>query len=524
MTKKQPTSCLPFRECEQSPITRHFRHQLGGKASQQLSTETGYSTPRSLPRQQEPVQGRPEKKGKNPEDSTTTPVKPQETTWPDGHSDTVPVRRAQDHLRTESAMNSADFSGTKTFDLCHLPDTTPGLDFFTDPLFCEALFKVSLDLLPLMFNSSNYNNCNSDIKSLNCFSGVVNLSDHQLSDGELSLLQKGLTFVDTPPSPDLGVLCEDFSKFHLSIKRKLALSGLNLTTTPEIPRQGNNLPFQSRKFTNRSNWNPPAPGIVEHMHLLNESALQNSLLSPKLQTFRRNLTKAEIAAKSSLQHNHDIVIKKADKGSNVVIQNKTDYINEGLKQLSDRKFYRLQEESLTHHHNTLIKKAIDEMVHSKEITPKTADYLFLENPRTSKFYLLPKIHKNKLPPPGRPIVSANECPSERISQFVDNFIQPIVKTLPAYLRDSSHLLNIIRHLQVPPGAILANLDVTSLCTNIPNDEGILAVSRYLFKYRDASLNPTNHSICKLLDLVLKTNNFEFDNKEFRQVGRAAIGT
>ena len=45
-------------------------------------------------------------------------------------------------------------------------------------------------------------------------------------------------------------------------------------------------------------------------------------------------------------------------------------------------------------------------------------------------------------------------------------------TLPSYLRDSSHLLNIIRHLKVPPGSILATLDVTSLYTNIPNDEGI----------------------------------------------------
>ena len=346
----------------------------------------------------------------------------------------------------------------------------------------------------------------------------------QTHDGELSLLQKGLTFVDTPPPPDLGVLCEDLNKFHLSIKRKLALSGLNLPNTTEIPRQGNTQPFQSRKFTNRSNWNPPAPGIVEHMSLLNESALQNSILSPKLLNLKRNLTKAEVNAKSSLQRNHDIVIKKADKGSNVVIQNKTDYINEGLKQLSDRKFYRLQEESLTAHHNSLIKQAIDDMVQSKEISSKTADYLFIENPRTAKFYLLPKIHKNKLPPPGRPIVSANECPSERISQFVDNFIQPMVMTLPSYLRDSSHLLNIIRHLKVPPGAILATLDVTSLYTNIPNDEGILAASRYLFRHRDPSINPTDHSICKLLELVLKTNNFEFDNKEFLQVGGTAMGT
>ena len=122
-------------------------------------------------------------------------------------------------------------------------------------------------------------------------------------------------------------------------------------------------------------------------------------------------------------------------------------------------------------------------------------------------------------------MSANECPSKRISQSDHNFIHLIVMTLPSYFRDSSHLLNIIRHLQIPSGAILATLDVTSLYTNIPNDEGILAVSRYLYRHRDASLNPTNHSLYKLIDLVLKINNFEFDNKEFLQVGGGtAMGT
>ena len=207
-----------------------------------------------------------------------------------------------------------------------------------------------------------------------------------------------------------------------------------------------------------------------------------------------------------------------------MIQDRKDYIKEGLRQLSDRNFYRLQEENLTHAHNHLIKKQIDEMAYHNEISQKTADYLFLENPRTSKFYLLPKIHKNKIPPPGRPIVSANNCPSERISQFVDHFIQPLVPTLPSYLRDSSHLLNIIGNLILPDDSILVTLDVTRPYTNIPNIEGINAAAKFLYRNRDPTENPTNSSICKLLELVLTTNNFEFDNKDFLQVGGTAMGT
>ena len=36
----------------------------------------------------------------------------------------------------------------------------------------------------------------------------------------------------------------------------------------------------------------------------------------------------------------DIIIKPADKGSAVVVLNKKDYIAEGMRQLSDTKFYK----------------------------------------------------------------------------------------------------------------------------------------------------------------------------------------
>ena len=39
-----------------------------------------------------------------------------------------------------------------------------------------------------------------------------------------------------------------------------------------------------------------------------------------------------------------------------------------------------------------------------------------------------------------------------------------------------------------------------------------------------NLNLTNSSICRLLSLVLSTNNFRFDNKEFLQIGGTIMGT
>ena len=47
---------------------------------------------------------------------------------------------------------------------------------------------------------------------------------------------------------------------------------------------------------------------------------------------------------------------------------------------------------------------------------------------------------------GRPIVSACSCPTELISSYLDKIMAPIVKTLPSYMKDSHHVLEIFRDL------------------------------------------------------------------------------
>ncbi len=66
------------------------------------------------------------------------------------------------------------------------------------------------------------------------------------------------------------------------------------------------------------------------------------------------------------------------------------------------------------------------------------------------------------------------------------------------------------------------MDVTSLYTNIPNHEGIVLVIK--------TLEPTYNrrvsigSLTKLLRAVLHMNNFQFNEKNYLQIGETAIGT
>ena len=86
------------------------------------------------------------------------------------------------------------------------------------------------------------------------------------------------------------------------------------------------------------------------------------------------------------------------------------------------------------------------------------------------FYTLTKIHKPVRT--GRPIISGCEGPTEKLSAFVDKLLQPIAQQQKSYLKDTTAFINFIERTKVPEKALLVSMDVTSLYTNIPQEEGI----------------------------------------------------
>ena len=75
---------------------------------------------------------------------------------------------------------------------------------------------------------------------------------------------------------------------------------------------------------------------------------------------------------------------------------------------------------------------------------------------------------------------------------------------------------------IPSDALLVSMDVTSLYNNIPHSDGIKACEE-AWDERDIKYPPT-HTLVKLLTLVLKCNNFEFNDQHYLQVQDTAIGT
>ena len=234
-----------------------------------------------------------------------------------------------------------------------------------------------------------------------------------------------------------------------------------------------------------------------------------------------NLSKNEERALEDLKKRTDIIICKADKGGATVIIDVKDYIGEATRQLNDKNFYKKLTSDPTKSHHGLVNKAIDSLKQYNHISEKLAKGLKMDDVRTPQFYLLPKIHKDGNP--GRPVVSSIECHTSKISEFVDHHLQPVVQETLSYVKDTNDFLNKLEicSSEIDNNTILVTMDVKSLYTNIPNDEGIRATRTFLTRAGKSSLIPV---INKFLWLILTLNNFIFNCINYLQLNGVSMGT
>ena len=198
-----------------------------------------------------------------------------------------------------------------------------------------------------------------------------------------------------------------------------------------------------------------------------------------------------------------------------------DYIKEANRQLNDKEFYRQLSNDPTATYAERIHKAVDKFQSEGLLTDKVAKGLKIHNPKTSKFNLNPKVHKKNNP--GRPVIDSVNCHSSMISKYVDFHLQPEVCKLKSYVKDSTDTINKLSAInnEIKKDDILVTMDVRSLYTNIPNNEGIQAVKDTI--NASPSKMPTR-VITTFLILILTLNNFIFNGINYLQTKGCAMGT
>ena len=142
-----------------------------------------------------------------------------------------------------------------------------------------------------------------------------------------------------------------------------------------------------------------------------------------------------------------IIIKKADKGSGIVVWDREDYLAEARTQLKDKDVY--QE----------LKGNIDE----------TLDYFLVNNPKLGRFYLLPKIHKRLHNVPGRPVISNSGYYTENMSAFLEYHFKSIAQKIKSDIKNTNDFLRKFDALpSLLEDIVLCTIDVLGPNPNIPH--------------------------------------------------------
>ena len=346
---------------------------------------------------------------------------------------------------------------------------------------------------------------------------IINLSNHKLTEHETNLLNKGLSFVPTPKITT-DMITSAIEEFTIRIKRKTFFD--NFSRRFALGKK--------QPFTNKSSWVPPDSKIhPDVLECINNFTIE--IKDIKISSDDQNLTESEQLALKNLKSNHDIVIKKADKGAAVVMMDKESYLQEGCRQLNNPSHYKKLSEPIYPETALKITEILLDLKTKHTISDKQYAYLKPpENPRPHRFYMLPKIHKSKetwtIPdkmPKGRPIVSDCNSESEHVAEYIDEFIKHEATLHPAYLKNTEDFIDKIRSIEeLPDDFILITMDVESMYTNIDHEKGLEAI-----RERMQHLSETHRytAVLELLELSLKNNDFEFNGDVYLQILGTSMG-
>ena len=223
------------------------------------------------------------------------------------------------------------------------------------------------------------------------------------------------------------------------------------------------------------------------------------------------MSQEEWKALRSSEEDKTETLKKADKGSCVVVWGREDYLKEAYEQLLDINIYRdvNYNESILRDLAETNNILFTSLKARGYISNEQLKYFSIEKKKCTnlgKMYLFPKIHKRLSSVPGRPDISNCGTPTEKVSEFLDSQLKSLMQSGKSYIKDSGDFIEKIKSLKnLPESAILVTADVVGIYPSIPHDNGLEVLERRLEQRKEKTI-PTQDLI-KMADFVLKNNFF-----------------
>ncbi|XP_078355722.1 uncharacterized protein LOC144640479 [Oculina patagonica] len=223
---------------------------------------------------------------------------------------------------------------------------------------------------------------------------------------------------------------------------------------------------------------------------------------------------------NQLKKRDDIVITKQDKGSGVVVMDKSDYFRLLCKaSINDlTKFTPVAPERPTtrgrppkYYHPLFEKEKHLEAVVRRILPKEIANSVFKKGSRLAHLYGLPKTHKERLAM--RPILSATDTYNYPLAKWLDEKLKPL--SINEYtISDIFQFSDEIQHLQIGENDFMVSYDVTALFTNVPLEETIQILAKKAFNgnwfNNTHNLNISEGDLIELLTIATKDQLFQFN--------------
>jgi len=347
---------------------------------------------------------------------------------------------------------------------------------------------------------------------------ITNLSCKKLNATEISVLNKGLTFVPHNLKIQYKDIDSDIQRFERKLQIAYFFHQKNKKKNGSFHSRcrDSQEPLSSVKST----WWPKKLNATITNFCYDLKKKIEDLHNNRHKVY--NMSTREIKALRNLQNNKDIIIKKADKNSGIVIMNRSDYYSKVLAMLNDCDVY----SRIADYDIFVVKSETDKLAHdlyiNDYISTKQFRYITEYKVTCPIFYGMPKIHKKNCPL--RPIVSQINGPTYRINQLIHELLYVAENEIPFLFKDTTAFLNVIEdNKSVSDNTLLVTMDVVSLYTNIPHDEAVTFVSDFYeetlplwYKYNHTVTPIPKNTLIILLNFMLEHCTFEFDGSFFKQ--------
>lgn len=358
---------------------------------------------------------------------------------------------------------------------------------------------------------------NNQIKNL----AVHNLSGHDISHDALAFLGRGLSFIPTPAKPSWNFFSKSIDRFVRGVRIAYHFGTQDQSEEPDLYDP------ESKKVYFRSTWVPNAASarIEKFLKKLTDKLKAKFEVARSLK-LKNNICWSQRSAAKALISNPLFTISGTDKNLGIAIHTTECYNAHAREHL--KQYQVLTEQDARKRVGNFYRTA-KKLFKDYGIAEESNLFKFLTNNINCsnfswpKFFLLWKIHKPKLA--SRPITPCKNYISTCASKWLDYVLQPVVKELPTYLKDSQSLVLDLEVNSFPANSVLSAKDVANLYPSIPIEDGVRRVEAVLEDHKNLIRDGTSIDlIIKILLLIMQNQIVEFANELFLQLDGTATGT